>query len=126
MNFSTDFTENDIVFGGDKKLKKALKEIDVLFPLNNGITIQSECPIGLIGDDIQAVAKVHKKESDKPTIAISRCSFALWCDKEEFFSHVGAIPCGCPRVEGLFQSKGRPRGYAPTQFGKTYTPSKQH
>ncbi|HHD80290.1 MAG TPA: nitrogenase molybdenum-iron protein alpha chain, partial [Campylobacterales bacterium] len=71
MNFSTDFTENDIVFGGDKKLKKALGEIDELFPLNNGITIQSECPIGLIGDDIQAVAKWYKKESDTPTIAVS-------------------------------------------------------
>ena len=71
MNFSTDFSEKDIVFGGDKKLKKALEEIDDLFPLNNGISIQSECPIGLIGDDIQAVAKMHKKETDTPTIAVS-------------------------------------------------------
>jgi nitrogenase molybdenum-iron protein alpha chain len=71
MNFSTDFTEKDIVFGGDKKLKKALEEIDVLFPLNNGISIQSECPIGLIGDDIHAVAKKHKSDSSKPTIAVS-------------------------------------------------------
>lgn len=71
MNFSTDYNEKDIVFGGDKKLKAALIEIDGLFPLNNGISIQSECPIGLIGDDIQAVAKVHKKESGKPTVAVS-------------------------------------------------------
>jgi len=71
MNFSTDFTEKDIVFGGDKKLKKALTEIDELFPLNNGISIQSECPIGLIGDDIQAVAKMQKKETGKPTVAVS-------------------------------------------------------
>ena len=63
MNFSTDFNEKDIVFGGDKKLKQALTEIDELFPLNNGISIQSECPIGLIGDDIHAVAKMHKKET---------------------------------------------------------------
>ncbi|MFV0481013.1 MAG: nitrogenase molybdenum-iron protein alpha chain [Campylobacteraceae bacterium] len=71
MNFTTDYNEKDIVFGGDKKLKAALAEIDELFPLNNGISIQSECPIGLIGDDIQAVAKVYKKESQKPTIAVS-------------------------------------------------------
>jgi nitrogenase molybdenum-iron protein alpha chain len=38
MNFSTDFTEKDIVFGGDKKLKTALEEIDTLFPLHNGIS----------------------------------------------------------------------------------------
>ena len=71
MNFSTDYQEKDIVFGGDKKLKAALAEIDELFPLNNGISIQSECPIGLIGDDIQAVAKAYKKESGKPTVAVS-------------------------------------------------------
>ena len=71
MNFSTDYNEKDIVFGGDKKLKAALAEIDALFPLNNGISVQSECPIGLIGDDIQAVAKAYKKESGKPTVAVS-------------------------------------------------------
>lgn len=71
MNFSTDYNEKDIVFGGDKKLKAALAEIDELFPLNNGISIQSECPIGLIGDDIQAVAKAYKKDSGKPTVAVS-------------------------------------------------------
>ena len=65
MNFSTDYNEKDIVFGGDKKLKAALAEIDDLFPLNNGITIQSECPIGLIGDDIQAVAKGYKKVDNR-------------------------------------------------------------
>ncbi|NCB82586.1 MAG: nitrogenase molybdenum-iron protein alpha chain [Bacilli bacterium] len=71
MNFSTDYQEKDIVFGGDKKLKAALAEIDELFPLNNGISIQSECPIGLIGDDIQAVAKAYKKETGTPTVAVS-------------------------------------------------------
>lgn len=71
MNFSTDYQEKDIVFGGDKKLKAALAEIDELFPLNNGISIQSECPIGLIGDDIQAVAKAYKKETGKPIVAVS-------------------------------------------------------
>ena len=36
---------------------KIIDEIEGLFPLNKGITIQSECPIGLIGDDIEAVAR---------------------------------------------------------------------
>lgn len=71
MNFSTDFTEKDIVFGGDKKLKTALEEIDVLFPLHNGISVQSECPIGLIGDDIQAVSKKHSQETGESIIPVS-------------------------------------------------------
>ncbi len=73
MQFTTDFQERDIVFGGDKKLAKALDELQDLFPLNKGITIQSECPIGLIGDDIEAVAKTKTKEFEGKTIVPVRC-----------------------------------------------------
>jgi len=72
MNFTSDFQEKDIVFGGDKKLAKLLQEVETLFPLNKGTTIQSECPIGLIGDDIEAVAKAQNKETGK-TIVPVRC-----------------------------------------------------
>jgi len=37
MQFTSDFQEKDIVFGGDKKLAKIMDEIQDLFPLNNGI-----------------------------------------------------------------------------------------
>lgn len=53
LNFTSDFQERDIVFGGDKKLSKLIEEMELLFPLTKGITIQSECPVGLIGDDIK-------------------------------------------------------------------------
>ncbi len=72
MNFTTDFQEKDIVFGGDKKLAKVMVEIEGLFPLNKGISIQSECPIGLIGDDIEAVAKKTAAETGKPVVPV-RC-----------------------------------------------------
>ncbi|WP_099590654.1 nitrogenase molybdenum-iron protein alpha chain [Leptospirillum ferriphilum] len=73
MQFTSDFQEKDIVFGGDKKLEKIIDEIERLFPLNKGITIQSECPIGLIGDDIEAVSKKKSKEHDDKTIVPVRC-----------------------------------------------------
>lgn len=72
MQFTTDFQERDIVFGGDKKLEKVIDEIATLFPLANGISVQSECPIGLIGDDIEAVSKKKAKEHDT-TIVPVRC-----------------------------------------------------
>jgi nitrogenase molybdenum-iron protein alpha chain len=72
MQFTSDFQEKDIVFGGDKKLEKLIDEIETLFPLNNGISIQSECPIGLIGDDIEAVSRKKTKEHNK-TIVPVRC-----------------------------------------------------
>ena len=73
MQFTSDFQEKDIVFGGDKKLVKVMDEIQELFPLNKGITVQSECPIGLIGDDIEAVSKVKSKEYGGKTIVPVRC-----------------------------------------------------
>jgi len=72
LQFTSDFQEKDIVFGGDKKLAKIIDEIEVLFPLNKGISIQSECPVGLIGDDIEGVAKTKGKQYAK-TIVPVRC-----------------------------------------------------
>ncbi|MBO9998004.1 MAG: nitrogenase molybdenum-iron protein alpha chain [Cyanobacteria bacterium SID2] len=72
MQFTSDFQERDIVFGGDKKLTKLIEEIEELFPLNRGVSIQSECPIGLIGDDIEAVARQTSKTIGKPVVPV-RC-----------------------------------------------------
>ncbi len=72
MQFTSDFQERDIVFGGDKKLAQLITELDQLFPLNRGVSIQSECPIGLIGDDIEAVAKKASKEIGKTVVPV-RC-----------------------------------------------------
>jgi len=73
MQFTSDFQERDIVFGGDKKLEKIVDEIQQLFPLNRGISVQSECPIGLIGDDIEAVARKKTKQYDGLPIVPVRC-----------------------------------------------------
>lgn len=72
LMFSSDFQEKDIVFGGDKKLAKLIDEVESLFPLSKAISVQSECPIGLIGDDIEAVAKKKAAEIGK-TIVPVRC-----------------------------------------------------
>lgn len=68
--FSTDMQESDIVFGGEKKLKKAIEEaMDLFHP--STILICSTCPVGLIGDDINAVAKWAENEFDIKCIAFS-------------------------------------------------------
>lgn len=72
INISSDFQEKDIVFGGDKKLSKLIDELETLFPLSKGISIQSECPVGLIGDDIEAVAKKKGAEIGKTVVPV-RC-----------------------------------------------------
>ncbi|MDW5561815.1 MAG: nitrogenase molybdenum-iron protein alpha chain [Methanomassiliicoccus sp.] len=56
MAFTTDMQESDIVFGGEKKLMTMIDEVVKIFH-PRAITICATCPIGLIGDDIGAVAK---------------------------------------------------------------------
>ena len=72
MQFTSDFAERDIVFGGDKKLATICDEIRELFPLAQGISIQSECPIGLIGDDIDAAARDAATATGIPVVPV-RC-----------------------------------------------------
>ncbi len=62
FHFTSDFQEKDIVYGGDKNLEQLLRETRELFPDAKGLIIESECPIGLIGDDIEAVARKMAEE----------------------------------------------------------------
>lgn len=58
---STDMQDSDIIFGGEKKLEAAIQEAyDVFHP--KAIAIFATCPVGLIGDDIHAVAKKMKEK----------------------------------------------------------------
>lgn len=59
--FSTDMQESDVIFGGEKKLAQAIQEIyDLFHP--KAITVFATCPVGLIGDDIHAVARNMKEK----------------------------------------------------------------
>jgi nitrogenase molybdenum-iron protein alpha chain len=59
--FSTDLQDEDIVFGGEKKLRAAIQEAYDLFR-PKAISIFATCPVGLIGDDIHNVAKEMKEK----------------------------------------------------------------
>lgn len=68
--FSTDMQESDIVFGGEKKLMKAVLEAYEIFK-PNAISISSTCPVGLIGDDVHQIAKQAQAEIGIPVLAFS-------------------------------------------------------
>ena len=59
-SFSTDMQEEEIIFGGEKKLKQAILEAYEIFK-PRVIAICSTCPVGLIGDDVHAVAREMKE-----------------------------------------------------------------
>ncbi len=58
---STDMMEDQIIFGGEKKLAKAIREAYEIFH-PKAISIYSTCPVGLIGDDVHTVARQAKEE----------------------------------------------------------------
>lgn len=59
--FSTDMQEQDIIFGGEKKLAAAIQEAYDLFHPKS-IAVFATCPVGLIGDDIHTVSKQMKEK----------------------------------------------------------------
>ena len=58
---STDMQDSNIVFGGELKLKQAIREAYELFK-PKAIGVFATCPVGLIGDDIHSVARDMKEE----------------------------------------------------------------
>ncbi len=59
--FSTDMQEQDIIFGGEKKLVAAIQEAYDLFHPKS-IAVFATCPVGLIGDDIHTIASTMKEK----------------------------------------------------------------
>lgn len=59
--FSTDMQDENIVFGGEAKLKEAIREAYDLFKPYS-ISVFSTCPVGLIGDDVHSVSREMKAE----------------------------------------------------------------
>ena len=68
--FSTDMQDEQIIFGGEKKLKLAVQEAYDLFK-PKAISIFSTCPVGLIGDDVHAVAREMKEKLGVNVFAFS-------------------------------------------------------
>ncbi|MFP4347535.1 MAG: nitrogenase iron-molybdenum cofactor biosynthesis protein NifE [Desulfococcaceae bacterium] len=69
MSFSTDLRENDVIFGGEKKLYQALSElIDAYRP--KAAFVYSTCIVGIIGDDVAAVCRKVAGEKDIPVLPV--------------------------------------------------------
>ncbi|MHC5728237.1 MAG: nitrogenase component 1, partial [Nostoc sp.] len=72
--FTTDFGENNVVFGGEKKLYKAI--LDVAQDYNPAaIFVYATCITALIGDDIDSVCKMAAQKIDIPVVYINSPGF---------------------------------------------------
>ena len=72
--FTTDINETDIVFGGEKRLYKAVKEIIEKYD-PPAIFVYQTCVPAMIGDDINAVCKAATEKFGKPVIPVNAPGF---------------------------------------------------
>ncbi len=69
MSFSTDVREEEVIYGGERKLRAALTElIDEYKP--KAAFVYATCIVGLIGDDVQAVCRAVSAEKGIPVIPV--------------------------------------------------------
>ncbi|MDE2372298.1 MAG: nitrogenase iron-molybdenum cofactor biosynthesis protein NifE [Burkholderiales bacterium] len=73
--FTTDINELDVIYGAEKRLFKAIREIvEKVDP--PAIFVYQTCVTGLIGDDIEAVCQRASEKFGKPVIPVNAPGFA--------------------------------------------------
>ncbi|MCK5451281.1 MAG: nitrogenase iron-molybdenum cofactor biosynthesis protein NifE [Candidatus Omnitrophica bacterium] len=69
MSFSTDLQEEDVVFGGEKKLYRSLIELIDRYKPKSAF-VYATCIVGIIGDDVDAVCERVSKEKGIPVLPV--------------------------------------------------------
>ncbi|MFH1033515.1 MAG: nitrogenase iron-molybdenum cofactor biosynthesis protein NifE [Pseudomonadota bacterium] len=69
LSFSTDLREIDVIFGGERKLERALHEL-IERHAPRAAFVYSTCIVGLIGDDLEAVCKKVSQAKGIPVIPV--------------------------------------------------------
>jgi len=73
--FTTDINELDVVYGGEKRLYKSIREIIEKYD-PPAVFVYQTCVTALIGDDIEAVCKKATEKFGKPVIPVNSPGFA--------------------------------------------------
>ena len=74
MGFTTDINENDVIFGGEKRLYKAILEIQERHH-PAAVFVYATCVTALIGDDLDAVCKKAAEKAGIPVIPVNSPGF---------------------------------------------------
>lgn len=73
--FTTDISELDVIYGGEKRLVRAIREIIEKYN-PPAVFVYQTCVTALIGDDIEAVCKAASAKFGKPVIPVNVPGFA--------------------------------------------------
>src|SRR5664279_2940325 len=74
LSFNTDIREEEVIFGGEKKLARALRELVALHQ-PKGAFVYATCLTGVIGDDVEAVCRMATAELGIPVIPVQSEGF---------------------------------------------------
>ena len=74
FSFSTDLKENDVIFGGEKKLALAIDELVAKYHPEL-VFVYSTCIVGVIGDDLEAVCKAAANKYGIEVIPVQSSGF---------------------------------------------------
>ena len=72
--FTTDINETDVIFGGEKRLYKSVREIIEKYD-PPAVFVYQTCVPAMIGDDIEAVCKAASQKFGKPVIPVNSPGF---------------------------------------------------
>ena len=75
LGFTTDISELDVIYGGEKRLYKAIRQIIERYD-PHAVFVYQTCVTALIGDDVEAVCKAAAAKFGKPVIPIDAPGFA--------------------------------------------------
>lgn len=73
-SYSTDLQEADIIFGGEKKLAKAIDQLVAKYP-SKLVFVYSTCIVGVIGDDLEAVCRAAAQRHNIEVIPVQSTGF---------------------------------------------------
>jgi nitrogenase molybdenum-cofactor synthesis protein NifE len=73
--FTTEMLQNDVIFGGEKKLYRAIIELAGRYPEARALFVYATCVTAMTGDDIEAVCKAAAEKVAVPVIPVNTPGF---------------------------------------------------
>ena len=73
--FTTEMLENDVIFGGEKKLYQAIVDLAGRYPEARAIFVYATCVTAMTGDDVEAVCTAASEKVTIPVIPVNTPGF---------------------------------------------------
>ncbi len=73
--FTTEMLENDVIFGGERKLHRAIVDLAARYPEAKAVFVYATCVTAMTGDDVEAVCSAAAREVPIPVIPVNTPGF---------------------------------------------------